>query len=809
MQPRWFLLVCLMGMLLLAASARAAALADITADPPAIHLEGPTASYTLLIQGKADSGQLIDLTADATYRSLDHHIASVAATGTIRAMADGHTTVLVEVAGRTIRVPVFVERTTQARQFNFENDLIPLFSRFGCNSAGCHGKAEGQNGFKLSVFGFDPAADYAALTKESRGRRVLPAAPKHSLLLQKVSGRLAHGGGVRIRSGSAEYETLRAWIGAGMPFGLPSDPKIGAVRIEPHERQLDPHARQQLRVIGRYFDGREVDVTALARFQSNNDGLASVTAGGLVTAGEAPGEVAIMASYLGSMDVFRAVIPRGEPLASAVAFPENNFIDRLVAGKFRKLCIVPSDLADDPEYLRRIYLDVIGTLPTPAESRRFLADHHPDRRSRLVEDLLQRPEFADYWALKWADLLRVDREVLGRKRAYAYYRWIRQSMAENKPLDQFARELITAEGPLGETGAANFYKVVSGPGEAASTLSQVFLGVRIACAQCHHHPFDRWSTADYYGMEAFFTPISLRPEPQGEMVMATGDARAQNPRTGEIALAHALGNQAPVPLLAGDPRPALAAWMTAPDNPWFARNLANRTWAHFLGRGLVEPVDDVRATNPPTNPELLDALAHYLVQHHFDFRTLVRVITASRIYQLSSHPNRTNERDELNYSRALLKRIDAEVLLDMVCQATGVAEKFPGVPAGYRAIQLWDSKVPHYFLRLFGRPVRTSACVCERNAEPGVAQVLHLLNSPALHDKLTDEGGSVARLIRQHGEDAPLIEELYLTFYSRYPSADERRVAREHMQHHHDQRRQAAEDLAWSMMNSLEFMFNH
>jgi hypothetical protein len=807
MRPRWFLPACLLAAPLLGAPARAA-VTDVTADPAALQLRGPGAAYTLLVQGKTASSRLVDLTADADYRSLDRNIASVTASGTVRGVADGKTVVRVEAAGRVLLIPVQVQGTTRPRHFNFANDIVPLLSRFGCNSAGCHGKAEGQNGFKLSVFGFDPAADYAAITKEGRGRRVFPAAAEHSLLLRKVSGRIAHGGGVRIPSGSGDYETFRAWIAAGTPFGRASDPTVTAIRVEPRERQLDMRGRQQLRVIARYSDGRDADVTAHAKFQSNNDGLASVSPAGLVTAGDAPGDVAVMASYLGSVDVFRAVIPRGEPVASYPPFPENNFIDRLVVAKLRTLAIVPSDLADDAEYMRRVHLDVIGTLPTAAEARRFLADRRPDRRARLVDELLGRPEFADYWALRWADLLRVDRESLGRKRAYAYYRWIRQSVAENKPLDEFAREVITAEGPLGEVGPANFYKVVARPGEAAGTLSQVFLGVRIACAQCHHHPFDRWSTADYFGMEAFFAPVSVRPETQGEMVMAAGAARAQNPRTGEVALAHALGNRPPTRVPPGDPRPALAAWMIAPDNPWFARNLANRTWAHFLGRGLVEPVDDMRATNPPSNPELLDALARDLVRHRFDFRSLVRVITASRVYQLSSHPNRTNERDELNYSRALLRRIDAEVLLDMVCQTTGVGERFPGVPAGCRAIQLWDSKVPHYFLKLFGRPVRVSACVCERNAEPSVAQVLHLLNAPAIHDKLTDEGGTVARLV-QRKEDGPLVEELYLTFCSRFPTAEERKTAQAYLRQGRDHRRQAAEDLAWSLMNSLEFMFNH
>jgi hypothetical protein len=427
----------------------------------------------------------------------------------------------------------------------------------------------------------------------------------------------------------------------------------------------------------------------------------------------------------------------------------------------------------------------------------------------LIEELLQRPEFADYWALKWSDLLRVDRQALGHKNAYRYYRWLRDSFAANKPLDTLARELLTAEGPLAESGPTSFYKVVTKPGEAASTLSQVLLGVRIACAECHHHPFDRWSQTDYYGMLAFFAPVSVRGTPRGEVVQSSGDPVTKHPRSGETVTAHALGVPQPATSPMGDRRLVLADWMTAPDNPYFARNLANRTWAHFLGRGLVEPVDDVRSTNPPTNPELLDALAKHLVESKFDLRQLIRTITASRTYQLASKPNATNERDEQNYSRALLKRLPAEVLLDMVCQTTGVPEKFGGIPAGTRAVQLWDSKAEHYFLKLFGRPVRVSACECERGGEPSVAQVLHLLNSAEIHAKLEHDGGAVARLVKEKPDDAALVEELYLTFVSRPPTENERTVAVTYLKQRGERRRQAAEDLAWALLNSLEFVFDH
>jgi hypothetical protein len=785
------------------------AVVEVSADPAAIRLSGPEASYSLLVHGKTADGQVIDLTHAADYRSADPKIAVVSDSGVVRCVSDGTTTVTVAAAGKTLSVPVTVTGSAEPRRFNFENDILPLLSKFGCNSSGCHGKSDGQNGFKLSVFGFDPAADYVALVKESRGRRIFPAAPEQSLILEKMSGRVPHGGGLRIPAASAEYATFRDWIRAGVPFGSADDPKVASIRVEPRERLLAMHGRQQLRVIARYSDGREADVTRHARFQSNNEALAVVNGSGLVLAEEVPGDVAVMAGFMNAVDVFRAFIPRAERIADYPDLPANNFIDPLVFAKLRKLNILPSDLCDDADFLRRVYLDVIGTLPTADEARRFLADRRPDRRARLVDDLLQRPEFADYWALKWSDLLRVDAQALGRKRAYAYYRWIRDSLAANKPLDRFVRELLTADGPLQESGPANFYKVMPRPGDTASTVSQVFLGVRIACAECHHHPFDRWSTTDYSGMQAFFTPVGFRASPRGEALLAAGVAQANNPRTGETIRAHALGQETPAAAAAGDPRPALADWLTAPENPWFARNLANRVWAHFLGRGLVEPVDDVRATNPPTNPELLDALAKHLVESKFDLRQLIRTITASRVYQLSSKPNATNERDEQNYSRALLRRLDAEVLLDMVCEATGVGERFAGMPAGTRAVQLWDSKVRHYFLKLFGRPVRVSACECERVAEPSVAQVLHVLNGPEIQAKLGHEGGAVARLVRDKTDDGALVDELYLRFYSRLPAAKERQAAVEHLHRDPAKRREAVEDLAWSLLNSLEFVFNH
>lgn len=699
-------------------------------------------------------------------------------------------------------------KTAPPRAFNFENDISPLLTRHGCNASQCHGKAEGQNGFKLSVFGYDPLADFRALTVEGKGRRAAPAAPEQSLFLAKASGAMPHQGGARVPPGSPAYETFRAWLAAGAPFGSTNDARIVKVELEPRERILAPGSQLQLRVNATYSDGRQADVTRFCVFQSNNDALAKVDENGGVNIGSLPGQTSVMARYLGEVTSFLAIVPRpGKPVGDA-GFAEFNFVDRHVNAHLKKLNLRPSEVCDDATFLRRAHLDIIGTLPTAAEARRFLASQASDKRARLVDALLERPEFADFWALKWADLLRVDRQKLGQRDAYAYYRWIRDQFAANRPLDQFARALLTAEGPLDDAPAGHFYKVVTRPGDMANAVSQVFLGIRIACAECHHHPFDRWTQTDYYGMSGLFAQVNIRKGALGETLLAEGNPATKHPRTGETVPPHALDSEPGKDTTTGDRRRVLAEWFTAPENPWFARNLANRLVAHFLGRGLIEPVDDVRATNPPGNPALLDALARTVVESHFDLKQFIRTLAASRTYQLSATPNDTNAQDEQNYSRALFKRLPAEVLLDAVCQVTGVPEKFDGVPAGARAIQLWDSQTQHYFLKLFGRPVRVTACECERNSEASIAQVLHLLNSPNLQAKLTHADGQLARLTAAYPDNVKLADELYLTFFSRLPGDKERQLAVKHLAAGPN-RQQAVEDYAWSLLNTVEFVFNH
>ncbi|MCA9212150.1 MAG: DUF1553 domain-containing protein [Planctomycetales bacterium] len=808
--PRFALLLLLFQ----SVSASSFAAERIDLFPRSISLDGRDASQGLLVLSVDSDGYDRDLTRDAKYQSADESICRVDDDGIVSAIRDGRTVVEVHVGDTTLTADVRVTHASQPPVRFFETDVVPIFSRHACNSSGCHGKAEGQNGFKLSVFGFDPHADFVAIVQEGRGRRVSVAAPESSLLLAKASGDVAHGGGVRLEHSQAEYRVVRDWIAAGATLA-DKHPQLERIELHPRERILRLNSKQQLRLTAHFDDGSRRDVTSLARFRSNNEGLAMVDDDGLVHVGSAPGHVAIMASFLDQMDTLQVLLPNemlaelatneSESTQSSVSHVSGNFIDEHVDRRLARLNIVASPLCDDATFQRRVYLDIIGTLPTTDEARRFLEDKSTNKRAALVDALLNRPEYAAYWSLKWSDTLRVDRAKLGHKAAYAYYKWIRGCFEQNLPLDKFAAGIVAADGPLAEFPQANFYKAVTEPGKRSSVLSQVFLGVRIECAECHHHPYDLISQTDYHGMRAFFEQVSIVSTARGEIMSTKGPAVVTHPRSGEPIKARALYE---TPVDSPRPRRQLAEWLTAHENPWFSKNMANRLWAHFMGRGLVEPVDDLRATNPPTNPELLDALAKSLAENGFDAKSLIRQITASQAYQRATTPNNTNARDEQNYSRALFKRMDAEVLLDAVCQVTGRPEKFENNPIGVRAIELWDSGSRHYFLKLFGRPLRKTACECERNVDANVAQILHMLNSTELQGKLVHPSGHMAVWNSEFPDDSDLIEQLYLSFFGRKPSADERRNALTYFADA-PQRKTAIEDLGWSMLNSYEFLFNH
>lgn len=779
----------------------------IAVTPEQVVLEGKDSSMQLLVTGYDTQGKPADLTHLVEYRWSSDNI-GVSGSGVIRSKSDGKASVSVKFNEHLVTVPVTTSHTHARITLNFENDIIPILSRYRCNTSGCHGKAEGQNGFKLSVFGFDPVADYEAIAMEGRGRRVFPGSPQASLLLRKMSGGTPHGGGIPIPPERPEYRTIRDWIAEGLPVGSEEDATIISLELTPRQRIFKMGETQQLRAMATLSDGRLVDVTELTQFQTNSPNQAVVNALGFITAGQSPGTAAVMATYMGQVDVLQVFVPRGEAIKSYPKSRQSNFIDGHVLENLKKLNILPSGDCDDEQFLRRVYIDMIGTLPTAQEARDFLASELPNKREQLIDQLVTRDEFSTYWALKWSDLLRVDRLALGHKNAYLYYNWIHESFQQNKPLNQFARELLVAEGPLRESPAGLFYKAIPTANKRASTVSQVFLGVRIECAECHHHPYDRWGQNDYFGMQAFFTQLQYKTSTAGEMLLTSGSPATKHPRTGELINAYALGTEMPAQSPAGDRRLVLADWMTSSDNPWFARNVANRTWAHFMGRGIVEPVDDVRLTNPPTNSALLDALAQHFVETGFDYRQLVKTILMSATYQRSSDVNPTNQRDEQNYSRYLFKQLEAEVMLDAISQVTGRPEKFEGVPSGSRAIELWDSSVPNYFLKVFGRPVRATACECERVSEPTISQVLHVLNSPAIQKKLNHQNGRIRAIAAEFADNKKAVEEIYLTCFARYPGKDELAAAVQYLEQA-DDRQIGLEDVAWSVMNSLEFLFNH
>ncbi len=710
-------------------------------------------------------------------------------------------------ARTALRVAVFLTFLSGLQAVDFLQDVAPALSRYGCNGSSCHGKAEGQNGFKLSVFGSDLDADYAAIVHHSRGRRLMEAAPGMSLFLLKATGEIPHEGGGRFAKGSPGYRLFLDWIKGGVPFLEGEVREAKGLRVEPAERILGQGEGQSLNVFLEYVDGGSKDVTWLAEFHTNDPGLADVDENGLVTIGKTSGKTAVLARYGGHVATFRAIVPQPGEFGQYPALPARNFIDTHIDKGLRDLNIHPAALADEPTFLRRAYLDIAGRIPTASEARAYLAD--PDRKA-LVDTLLESPGYVDYASLLWADILRVDSDALGQRDAYAYYRAIHSAIAQNVPLDEFVRKFLTATGPLPENPAGHFHRVNNKPGQTAAMAAQTFLGLRITCAECHQHPYDRWTQEDYYGFQAYFASVSPKALGANQFaLLANKPPTAKHPRTGERIVAHPLGETQPEEAASGDQRPELASWMTSPENPWFSRNMANRIWARLLGRGLVEPVDDFRSTNPASHPELLVALADYLVQHNYDGKALIRLITSSHTYQLASTTSPANQNDEKNFSRALFRRLPAEVLMDAVCDATGVPEKFTRSAPGMRAVQLWDSRHEHYFLKLFGRPARVSPCECDRATGASISQALHLMNSPAIEAKLAHAGGLMARLNETFPDDTRLVDELYLTCFARYPTQTEKDQATKYLHRKAAHRQQAVQDLAWSMLNSIEFLFNH
>ncbi len=698
----------------------------------------------------------------------------------------------------------------------FELDVLPILTRAGCNAGACHGKARGQNGFQLSLLGFDADFDYAAITQEARGRRVFPAAPEHSLLLRKPTGQVPHGGGKRLELGSANYEVVRRWIAEGLPRKTANAPKLERITVEPTERILASDAEQLLLVTAYYSDGSTRDVTYLATFQSNESAIAAVRPDGLIKAGPVPGEAAIMARFMQKFAVCNVAIPLAGTVPAEVyaQLPRNNFIDGHVWDKLQRLGIVPSAPAGDATFLRRAYLDVIGRLPTPAEMRAFLEDGTPDKRRQLVDQLLERPEYADYWANKWADLLRPNPYRVGIKAVYNLDAWLRDAFRRNMPYDQFVRELITAQGSTFRNGAVTVFRDRRQPDEIAPMVSQLFLGIRLECAKCHHHPFEIWGQEDFYSFAAYFARIArkgtgLSPPISGseEIVFTGSRGEVRHPSTDQVLPPRPLFGKTPALDAQRDPRQALAGWIVSEDNPFFARVLVNRVWADLMGRGLVDPVDDLRATNPPSNGPLLEALARDFRQQGYDLKKLIRTILTSYVYGLSSIPNERNVTDTRNYSRHYRQRLRAEVLLDAICDITGVPETFAAMPAGSRATELWTFRSQSIFLDSFGRPDPNQDPPCERTSDTSVVQALHLMNAPNLHRKVIHDSGRAALLAAGAHAPREIVDELYALVYSRPPTEEERAVCLNLFGQPGASRRQVTEDVLWALLNTPEFVF--
>ena len=708
------------------------------------------------------------------------------------------------------------------RPLNFANDIVPILTKGGCNSGGCHGKSGGQNGFKLSLLGFEPQEDFEHIVKEARGRRVFPGSPEQSLLLTKGTAQLPHGGGKKLDPNSEDYADLVRWIREGMPYGKDTDPKMASISVEPATLTMPLKGAQQLQVTAHYTDGSTRDVTKRALYEANEKAMAKTNETGRVQLFDLPGDVAVMVRYQGKVSTFRATVPLGAPVDKLPA--SRGFVDDLVFAKLKTIGMPPSDIADDGTFIRRVTLDITGRLPTAPEMKDFMASKDTNKREALIDRLLDSPEYADYFANKWSALLRNQRtQPTYARGSYLFYSWIRDSIAENKPFDQFVREVVAAAGDLDQNPPVAWYRQVKDMKQQMEDVAQLFLGTRMQCAQCHHHPFEKWSQQDYYGFAAFFSNVSRKPSSfVGEEMIyhKRGIAQTTNIRSKAAVMPTSLGGETLKLKPEQDPRFALADWMSDKDNPFFAHTLVNRYWKHFFNRGLVEPEDDMRETNPPVNPELLSALAANFVESGYDMKKLIRTIVTSTTYQLSAVPNAHNAKDRQNFSRYYPKRLNAEVLYDAVNTLLDVETTFAGQAPGTRAVALPDNSYNQttYFLSVFGRPDSSSACECERSQEASLAQSLHLLNASEIQTQLSRGNGRADTLNRDTRPDDDKITDLYHIALSREPNADEVKFARAHLDKKtagkaSDEaskgKKEAYEDILWALLNTKEFLFNH
>lgn len=824
---RWLLaLLALIGLNVIASGALAAP-SSLSVVPERVELAGNFSRAQLLVlrpvADAKDTDRCDDLTTQATYNSSDPAIATVNAAGQLLAVANGEAIITVAVGEIHAEVPVIVRGVDDQPQVGFSQSIRPILNKAGCAMAACHASQHGKGGFKLSVFGFEPEKDRDAMVRDGLSRRADFVEPERSLLLLKPTMQTPHAGGKRLEKGSVDYQILLAWIAGGGPSPKKDDPEVVKLTVTPPERVGHAGLTQQLRVVAEYSNGVSRDVTASARYDSLDDGVVKVSSSGHVTA-IGKGQAAVMVRFDGQAAISLFVIPYADRVELA-AWKSNNFIDELASEKFRELGIEPSALCDDATFVRRAFLDAIGTLPKPDDTKAFLASDDPDKRTKLIDRLLGLSQasategvpfsayndaYAAWWSLRWSDLLRNNSNDLGEQGMWAMHNWIRQSLLANKPFDQFVRELITARGSIYTNGPANYYRVHKDPSMLAEATAQLFLGVRIECAKCHHHPFEKYSQDDYYGLAAFFArtgtknseEFGLFGREQAVIVRDSGDVK--NPRTNQVLAPKPLeGPAVDHPL---DRRIPLADWLTSKDNALFARSVANRYVGYLLGRGLVEPVDDMRSTNPPTNPPLLDALARHFVASGCDLKQLIRAIMVSRLYQLDSQPTAANEGDTVFYSHFQVKRLPAEALIDAIDRVTDIPTKYRNLPLGTRAIELPDAEYPDYFLNTFAKPRRVSVCECERAPDPSLAQALHTLNGDILSIKIRDAKSRVSRLVAAKQPHDEIVDELYLAALSRLPSDDERQASRELLADSASPT-EFYQDLLWALVNSKQFLF--
>ena len=775
--------------------------------PENIHLTTTRDRQSVIVQAFYENGITEDVTDKVAWRVSGGEVVKQVK-NVFTPLADGNATLTVSYSNLNVNVPIVVADSKVTKPISFKSDVMPVFMKTNCNTGSCHGAARGKDGFRLSLFGFDPDGDYHRITREIAGRRINLAMPSESLLMEKADGSVPHTGGKRIEPGSEYYNTLLEWLENGAVNDAGPVPTVVSVELYPKNGVLDgDETQQRLTVRAKYSDGTDRDVTSLAYFSSNNENSATVSQDGVITA-HARGESFVMARFdthtVGSHFI---TLPKGFKFDWSNP-PANNYIDEHMNAKFLKLRMNPSEVCTDEEFLRRVSLDICGTLPTSKEFHEFLADKDPKKREKKVDELLGRKEFVEMWVMKWSELLTIrSSQRVSYKSMLLYYNWLQERVANNMPMDQLVIELLSSKGGTFANAATNYFQNETDTLKVAENVAQVFMGMRIQCAQCHNHPFDRWTMDDYYSFAAFFSQIGRKrgEDPRETIIFNSG--------SGEVR--HLVGNRVMKPKFLGgiepdvkgkDRREIMANWLASPENPFFATNLSNIVWAHFFGQGIINEVDDVRVSNPAVNPELLEALAKKFTEYKYDFKKLVRDICVSRTYQLSTKTNKTNATDTKNFSHGSLRRLRAEVLLDTISQVTETKNKFRGLPLGARAVQIADGNTSTYFLSAFGRASRETVCSCEVKMEPNLSQALHLLNGQTLQSKIS-AGGIVANMLKAKKPPEEIIEEIYIRCLTRKPNDFEmKNLLAEYEASENKQ--QLLEDLFWALLNSREFLFN-